>query len=81
MRTVIAMPSDNGIMKISEVKLRAIWCPATTVAPSAPISRAITEKMLASANTATPIGTPTASSRLSSGQAGPSKRSNSRLAR
>ncbi len=61
-------------MNTSEAKLRAIWCPATTVAPRPPISRAMTAKMLDSANTAMPIGRPMPSRRLISVQSGQSKR-------
>ena len=41
-------------MNTSELKFRAIWWPATTEAPRLPINRAITAKMLDSANTADP---------------------------
>ncbi|MDT4856578.1 hypothetical protein FQZ97_909720 [compost metagenome] len=68
-------------MKIRALKFSAIWCPATTVAPSPPISRAITAKMLDSANTAMPMGPPTESRRLITGSCGLSKRSNNRLGR
>ncbi|MDT4856576.1 hypothetical protein FQZ97_909700 [compost metagenome] len=66
-------------MKIRALKFSAIWCPATTVAPSPPISRAITAKMLDSANTAMPMGPPMDSRRLISGHCGLSNRLNSRL--
>jgi len=46
---------------------------ATTAAPRPPISRAITAKMLDSANTEMPIGRPTESRRLCTGHCGHSK--------
>ncbi|MNG10438.1 hypothetical protein D3C84_939050 [compost metagenome] len=66
-------------MNTSELKFRAIWCPATTVAPRLPISRAITAKMLDSANTAMPMGRPTPIRRLMTGHCGRSKRTSTRL--
>ncbi|MNP15458.1 hypothetical protein D3C76_1078160 [compost metagenome] len=66
-------------MNTSELKFRAIWWPATTVAPRLPINRAITAKMLDSANTAMPIGRPMPSRRLITDHCGQSKRLNSWL--
>ncbi|MDT4887992.1 hypothetical protein FQZ97_1244910 [compost metagenome] len=66
-------------MNTRELKFSAIWCPATTVAPRLPISRAITAKILDSANTAMPIGTPMPSRRLMTAHCGQSKRLNNRL--
>ena len=68
-------------MKIIELKFSAIWCPATTVAPRPPISRAITEKMLDSAKIDTPIGRPTESRRRITGHCGQSNCRNRPLAR
>ena len=61
-------------MNTSPEKLSATWCPATTVGPSSPISRATTEKMLDSAKIAMPMGTPMASRARSVGPWGRSKR-------
>ncbi|MCY1459804.1 hypothetical protein D9M71_773080 [compost metagenome] len=66
-------------MNTSELKFRAIWCPATTVAPRLPINRAITAKMLDSANTAISMGKPMPSRRLITDHCGQSKRLNSWL--
>ncbi len=68
-------------MNTSALKFRAIWWPATTFSSSPPISRAITEKMLDSANTAMPIGRPTATSGPMVARSGHSQRENSWLAR
>ena len=68
-------------MNTRELKFRAIWWPATTFSSRLPISRAITEKMLASANTEMPIGRPTPSSGRIAAGCGASKRANSWLLR
>ncbi|MNJ53419.1 hypothetical protein D3C77_488040 [compost metagenome] len=78
-RTVTAIPSEYGIMNSSELMFRAIWCPATTVAPRLPINSAITAKMLDSANTAIPMGRPTPIKRLITAHCGRSKRTSTRL--
>ncbi|MNY71775.1 hypothetical protein D3C86_2101970 [compost metagenome] len=68
-------------MNTSELTFRAIWWPATTVAPRLPINKAMTAKMLDSANTAMPIGRPMPSRRLITAHCGQSKRPNTRLVR
>ncbi|MNZ80977.1 hypothetical protein D3C78_996320 [compost metagenome] len=68
-------------MNTMALTFRAIWCPATIFSPSSPISRAITEKMLDSANTAMPIGRPTEASRRITSGSGRSQRANSWLGR
>mgnify|MGYP005958718075 CR=1 FL=1 len=49
---------DIGNTNISELKLSAIWCPATSTMPSGETSRATTAKSVTSKNRASAIGKP-----------------------
>ncbi len=60
-RTVAARAKLSGIIKISEVKLSAIWWPATISGPSRLINSAITAKMLTSKKIDSPTGSPSRS--------------------
>ena len=71
----MAMPS--GSMKQTLATVIAIWCAATSSAPSRPISKAVATNKPPSMKIATPIGSPSASRPRITGQSGRSKRANS----
>jgi len=57
-RTVEAMPTPSGTMKVIEAMLMAIWWAASEVAPNVPMTRVMLLNSMASKIMERPIGRP-----------------------
>ena len=72
-RTVIAMASPNGTMKLTAETLNAIWCPATVASPNRPIDSAAAVNSPASIATLAAIGPPSRSRPAMTAKSGASR--------